>query len=273
MAHPHARADGPRRPRRPRAHRSARRPAPRSYGPDPAQVYDVRLPAGPRSGRDRGRGSTAASGASASTAPTPAARRRPSPTPATPSPSSSTAGPACRAAAGRAPARTSRRPSPRCAPTPTCRTASVLVGHSAGGHLVVWAASQPWGRRPGRRGRASPACVDLPAPTSSGLGDGAVAALHGRHPGASCRRRMPPPTRRGSPAGAGRPVHGVDDDVVPVGDLPVLRRRAVAAAGAHRGQPARGRRVRALRAHRPRAPGVRGGPGCGRRARLLGWAP
>ena len=57
---------------------------------------------------------------------------------------SSTAGPACPAGAGPARPTTSRPPSPRSAATRPSPTASVLVGHSAGGQLVGWAASQPW---------------------------------------------------------------------------------------------------------------------------------
>lgn len=60
----------------------------------------------------------------------------------------------------------------------------VLVGHSAGGHLVAWAANQPWAhRRPDAAGLAGvvslAGCVDLRATATMRLGDGAATAFVG----------------------------------------------------------------------------------------------
>ena len=114
--------------------------------------------------------------------------------------------------------------------------------------------------------------LDLRAAHEQHLGDGAVAAFMGGTP-----EQLPEAYAAADPC-ALTPrapvsiVHGLDDDVVPVASRPLLRGPRRGTRGRAQGG-ARGRRVRALRAHRPRAPGVRGGPGCGRRARLIVWAP
>src|SRR5688500_18780349 len=89
----------------------------------------------------------------------------------------------------------------------------VLVGHSAGGHLGVWAASQPWGA--GLAGVVSLAgVVDLAGAHAQRLGDGAVEAFMGGAP-----EDLPEAYAAADPALL-RPrapvalVHGVDDDVV-----------------------------------------------------------
>jgi acetyl esterase/lipase len=69
----------------------------------------------------------------------------------------------------------------------------VLVGHSAGGHLVAWVASQPQAH--GLAGAVSLAgCVDLTLTARLGLGDRAA-----QTPRARCARRTPSRTRPCSP--------------------------------------------------------------------------
>jgi len=90
---------------------------------------------------------------------------------------------------------------------------TVLVGHSAGGQLVAWAASQPWAH--GLRGVISLAGVlDLSRAQSTGAGSGAVEAFLGGTPdeapeayAAADPVRQPP----GIPVVA---LHAHDDDVV-----------------------------------------------------------
>lgn len=102
---------------------------------------------------------------------------------------------------------------------------TLLAGHSAGGHLALWAAARhrlpagvPW-RRPGQavRGVVGLAAVcDLAACFEQDLGSGAAAALMGGSPS-----RRPDRYRAAEPGGlfpvgtAVRLVHGAADDVVP----------------------------------------------------------
>ena len=90
----------------------------------------------------------------------------------------------------------------------------VLVGHSAGGHLVVWAASQPWGADLG--GVVSLAGVlDLAAAFEQRLGDGAVEAFMGGTPRALPEAYAAADPRLHVPLAPVALVHGADDDVVP----------------------------------------------------------
>lgn len=99
---------------------------------------------------------------------------------------------------------------------PTLPAPTVLLGHSAGGHLVTLAASQPWAL--GLRGAVSLAgCVDLVRGVELGMGDGAVADFLG----------APPATDASDPLAAADPamltpavpvvlVHGTADETVPL---------------------------------------------------------
>ncbi|MEO3937753.1 alpha/beta fold hydrolase [Dermatophilaceae bacterium Soc4.6] len=96
-------------------------------------------------------------------------------------------------------------------PTPT-----VLLGHSAGGHLVTLAASQPWAL--GLRGAVSLAgCVDLVRGVELGMGDGAVADFLGGPPAADAADPLaaadPAMTTPAVPVVL---VHGTADDTVPL---------------------------------------------------------
>ena len=272
MAHPHS--------AEPMAHgdrdvleRTAPPPArTTAYGADPAQVYDVRLPAGHAAGDDRvvvvhggfwrerfDRAHAACQAQAFADAGYPVAvveYRR------TGMPGGGWPGTVRRRA---------RRPWPRCAPTPTCPDRLVLVGHSAG------RAPRGLGRQPAVGRTAWPAwsslagCVDLAGAHAQRLGDGAVEAFMGGAPedaaGGVCRGRpgAAVPSGAGRPGARGRRRRGAG------GGLPVLR-RPHGRGRRDRGHPARGGGVRALRAHRPGAPGLRRGPRCGRPTRLLGWA-
>jgi pimeloyl-ACP methyl ester carboxylesterase len=93
---------------------------------------------------------------------------------------------------------------------------AVLVGHSAGGHLVVWVASQPWAH--GLRGVVSLAgCVDLTLTARMGLGDRAAQSLMGGDPGPALdpAYAVADPARL-SPAVPVVLLHGADDQTVPV---------------------------------------------------------
>ena len=69
---------------------------------------------------------------------------------------------------------------------PTLPDRTVLVGHSAGGHLAVWAASQSWAH--GLAGVVSLAgCVDLTLTATLALGDRAAQSLMGGDPGGARR--------------------------------------------------------------------------------------
>lgn len=101
---------------------------------------------------------------------------------------------------------------------------TLLVGHSAGGHLAVWLLHQP--EAGGVLGALSLAgCVDLTRTAELGLGAGAATALMGGPPpnrlpgdlaGAMDERYALADPARLAPAPAPvRLLHGADDDVVP----------------------------------------------------------
>ena len=148
--------------------------------------------------------------------------------------------------------------------------AVVLVGHSAGGHLALWAGSQA-ASRGWPASSAWPGSATWSAPTSCGSGaqgdDGAVAAFLGGSP-PRCRSSTPRPTRC-SCRRPERPVvliHGSQDTVVPI---ELSRRYADARRrrSARRRRAGRAARHRALRPDRPAQPGLGRGP---RRA-ATGW--
>jgi acetyl esterase/lipase len=92
---------------------------------------------------------------------------------------------------------------------------TVLVGHSAGGQLVAWAAAQPWSH--GLRGVVSLAGVlDLAHGQAMGVGGGAIEDLLGGPPqSVPAAYRDADPVRL-VPAVPVLLVHARDDDVVPV---------------------------------------------------------
>ncbi len=88
----------------------------------------------------------------------------------------------------------------------------VLVGHSAGGHLVALAAARP--EATGLSGVVALAgCVDLAMTRDRGLGDGAAAAFMGAADAETWRRADPALNPPVVPVVL---VHGVADDTVPV---------------------------------------------------------
>ena len=92
----------------------------------------------------------------------------------------------------------------------------VLVGHSAGGHLVAWAASQPWAH--GVRGVVSLAgCVDLALTARLHLGEDAAQSLMGGEPGGEldAAYALADPARL-TPAVPVVLLHGAEDVTVPV---------------------------------------------------------
>ncbi len=96
----------------------------------------------------------------------------------------------------------------------------VLVGHSAGGHLVAWAAGQPWVEGLGVVGVVSLAgVVDLDAADRLHLGSDAARAFVGTGPGTPAWRSADPMTAM-PPRVPVRLLSGTEDDVVPtvVGD-------------------------------------------------------
>ncbi|TDE14151.1 alpha/beta hydrolase [Jiangella asiatica] len=118
---------------------------------------------------------------------------------------------------------------------------AVLVGHSAGGHLAVWAASRhrapasaPWrlaAPPPSVAGVVSLAGVlDLPAAAELDLDGGAARDFLGGGPGDVPERYAAADPLRLTPAAVPTVlVHGTDDEQVP----PELSRRYAAAAGPH----------------------------------------
>ena len=117
-------------------------------------------------------------------------------------------------------------------PSPT-----VLVGHSAGGHLVAWAASQPWAH--GIAGVVSLAgCVDLALTAQLHLGEDAAQSLMGGEPDAAgdAAWAAADPARL-SPAVPVVLLHGADDETVPVAVSRSYEQQM--------GQPAGGRREHA----------------------------
>lgn len=199
-----------------------------AYGSDPAQVYDVRLPAGPgadvtvvvvhggfwRERFDRSHAGCQAQAFADAGYPVAVLEYR-----RTGMPGGGWPGTTEDVAAGVA----------AVLGDPGLPERAVLVGHSAGGHLVVWAASQPWGGR--LVGVVSLAGVlDLHAAHEQHLGDGAVAAFMGGTP-----EQLPDAYAAADPCAltpraAVSIVHGLDDDVVPVG----ISRSYTTRAGAHR---------------------------------------
>jgi len=88
----------------------------------------------------------------------------------------------------------------------------ILVGHSAGGHLVLWLTVAR--RSPQLVGTLALApSADLQLAHELNLGDGAAVAFLGAHPGT---RPDVDPRRLPSPQTATTIVHGDEDDVVPL---------------------------------------------------------
>ena len=95
-------------------------------------------------------------------------------------------------------------------------TTTSYVGHSAGGHLVLWLADQ--GHRVDRVVALAPV-GDLQAAAAAGLGEGAVQAFLGGEPADVPERydAADPMTRLGTGTAPEVVVlHGTDDDIVPV---------------------------------------------------------
>ncbi|TQM64587.1 acetyl esterase/lipase [Humibacillus xanthopallidus] len=109
----------------------------------------------------------------------------------------------------------------------------VLVGHSAGGHLVTWAAAQPWiaeGHPGGVAGAVALAgVVDLGAADRMQLGDGAARAFVGSDAGSAAWAAADPMSSH--PRVPVRLIWGDEDDVVPaaVGDAYLAQARAAGA--------------------------------------------
>ena len=91
----------------------------------------------------------------------------------------------------------------------------VVVGHSAGGHLALWAASQP---RSGLLGACGLAPItDLAVAQARGLGNGAIERLVGGTPDAVPERYAAASVPRQAQQSLDRLiVHGEDDEAVPV---------------------------------------------------------
>ena len=91
----------------------------------------------------------------------------------------------------------------------------VLVGHSAGGHLVTWAAGQPWARSRGIAGVVSLAgVVDLGTADRLHLGSDATRDFVGSGPGTAAWTAADPMSTL-PPKVPVRLVNGADDDTVP----------------------------------------------------------
>jgi len=93
----------------------------------------------------------------------------------------------------------------------------VTVGHSAGGHLAVWALSRPEAGLRLTEAVSLAGALDLALGEAEGMGDGAVVDFLGgtseEHP---VRYAAADPTRRIVPGSPVRIVHGDRDDVVPL---------------------------------------------------------
>lgn len=104
----------------------------------------------------------------------------------------------------------------------------VLVGHSAGGHLVTWAAGQPWAAERGIAGVVSLAgVIDLGAADRLHLGSDATRDFVGSGPGTAAWTSADPMSTL-PPKVPVRLVNGADDDTVPpeVADAYVSSARA-----------------------------------------------
>ncbi|MFM6851134.1 MAG: alpha/beta hydrolase family protein [Terrabacter sp.] len=107
----------------------------------------------------------------------------------------------------------------------------VLVGHSAGGHLVTWAAGQTWARERGIAGVVSLAgVVDLGTADRLHLGDDATRAFVGTGPGTVAWEAADPMSAL-PPKVPVRLVDGSDDDTVPLGVADAYVKEATAAGG------------------------------------------
>jgi acetyl esterase/lipase len=107
----------------------------------------------------------------------------------------------------------------------------VLVGHSAGGHLVTWVANQPWARDEGVAGVVALAgVVDLATADRLGLGSGAVRDFVGSGPGSPDFVAADPMSSL-PPRVPVRLVTADQDDTVPPGAEADYLARAVAAGG------------------------------------------
>lgn len=184
-----------------------------AYGPDPAHVYDVRLPAGPatevgvvvvhggfwRERFDRTHAGCQAQAFADAGHPVAVVEYRRTGMPGGGWPGTGEDVAAAVAAVRADPALPERL---------------VLVGHSAGGHLVAWAAAQPWGAD--LAGVVSLAgVVDLRAAFEQRLGDGAVEAFLGGTPDGLPEAYAAADPSRHVPRVPVVLVHGADDDIVP----------------------------------------------------------
>jgi acetyl esterase/lipase len=107
----------------------------------------------------------------------------------------------------------------------------VLVGHSAGGHLVTWVAGQPWARDRGVVGVVSLAgVIDLGAADRLHLGDDATRDFVGSGPGTPAWTSADPMSNL-PPTVPVRLVNGADDDTVPLGVADDYVAKATAAGG------------------------------------------
>jgi len=93
----------------------------------------------------------------------------------------------------------------------------IAVGHSAGGHLAVWATTREGARVPVRGAVSLGGVLDLRRGEADDLGPGAVIGLLGggfvQHPE---RYAAADPAQRIDPRARVRIVHGTADDVVPI---------------------------------------------------------
>lgn len=107
----------------------------------------------------------------------------------------------------------------------------VLVGHSAGGHLVTWAAGRPWARERGVAGVVSLAgVVDLGASDRLHLGSDAAREFVGTGPGSAAWSSADPMSAL-PPTVPVRLVNGADDDTVPPEVADAYVSEATAAGG------------------------------------------
>jgi pimeloyl-ACP methyl ester carboxylesterase len=91
----------------------------------------------------------------------------------------------------------------------------VVLGHSAGGHLALWAASRPDARMSAVVSLAG--CADLVMCSTLGLDDGATDLLLGGTPDSvPDRYALADPARLPTPAAPVTLLHGTADDRVPI---------------------------------------------------------